>query len=32
MTMAAEYRLEIMIGILVMLILISRIKYRGNGR
>jgi len=30
MTMAAEYRLEIMIGILVILILISRIKYRGN--
>ena len=30
MTMAAEYRLEIMIGILALLILISRIKYRSN--
>ena len=30
MTMAAEYRLAIMIGILALLILVSRIKYRGN--
>ena len=30
MTMIAEYRLAIMIGILALLILVSRIKYRGN--
>lgn len=30
MTMIADYRLAIMIGVLVLLILISRIKYRGN--
>ena len=30
MSMAAQYRLAIMIGVLALLILVSRIKYRGN--